>query len=181
MTYAPRPFTKPKARNPAEAADLYQYKLDKRWPFIMRGYDNADDCDFRKYGLNIRPDNKPIVRGISYDTACFFLHSQYMFLGERMYTFIHLIHLHGSVIFRPLMFDNFSDAYRYAYAHGCKITKKQTIEIDVVDFLTDESCDDNDMFVETVELTYYNNLNPMEVSASIKNHVHKRQTAKKRE
>lgn len=150
---APKPFTLPRARNPSEARMLYDYKLSKRFPFIMRGYDIEDMNDFRKFGTVVREDNKPIVRGLTYDTAYFFLHSQVKIGGETSFIFIHMIKDRGDISFRPLMFEGFSEAYRYAYAHGCKVNKKPNFTVDLVEFMTADTLDDIDLFVDTIDYT----------------------------
>jgi hypothetical protein len=150
---APLPYVKPKAKNPAEARALYEHKLHKKWPFLGEGYDWDDINEFRRYGKTLREDNKPVIRGITYDAAYFFLHSTQWFRGCRTYTFIHMIQERDATFFRPLMFTDFSEAYTYAYAHGCKVNKKPLLTMDHILEFMDAETEDIDMFVEYVEFS----------------------------
>lgn len=149
MTYAPRPFTKPKAKDPQFARELYEYKLYKRYPFLTAptGYDWDEIKEYRVYGTTVNPDNKPIVRGMTHDTAYFYLHSSQVLLGQQCYTFIHLVQHTGSIIFRGLLFTDFTEAYRYAVAYGCTIVKPYQVDIDYLQFIMGKLTD-IDMFVD---------------------------------
>jgi len=130
---------------------LYRHKLDKKYPFLdARGYDYEDMDDFRKYSEAARRGGMPAVKGFSYDNAYFFLHSSVRVQNQLCYIFIHMLKDKGNIHFKGLMFDDFSTAYRYAYAHGCHITKKQSIEVDLTDLIAGE-VDDIDMFVDSID------------------------------
>lgn len=109
--------------------------------------------DFRAFGKFVRPDCLPNVKGIVFDNSYFWLHSQSTLHGCITYTFIHAISEAGTVVFRPLMFDKseLSAAYRYAIAYGCKVNKKPTLDITILDFMAD-AMEDIDLFVETIQL-----------------------------
>lgn len=147
---APKPFTKPRADNPQRARALYEHKLNKRWPYEARGYDREFDADYHIYGVTLRESNKPCPRVITRDTDFFYLQSQQMYLGEQTYTFIHHIIDGTFECFRALLFTNFSDAYRYAIAHGCHINKRPSVRMSLLDYLQADT-EDVDMFVANVE------------------------------
>ncbi len=149
MTYAPRPYTRPKAKDPQKARELYEYKLYKRWPFLTAptGYDWEEMLDFRPFGKIVNPDNKPVVRGMTHDTAYFYLHSTQVLSSVQCYTFIHLVQNTGTVLFRGLMFTDFTSAYRYANAYGCTIIKPESVDIDYLQYIMGKLTD-IDMFVD---------------------------------
>lgn len=150
--YTPKLFNKPRADNPDQAAALIAHRLHKRYPFLTtRGYDRDYDSDFRTYGLTVRPDKLPIPRAISWDTAFFFLHSQWKHAdGTTCYTFIHMIVDATVHTFRALVFTDFSEAYRYAYSHGCTITKAPMVTMSILDFLQADT-EDVDLFASTID------------------------------
>ena len=148
MPLAPKPFSYPKAKTPYDAHDLYEYKLDKRFPFrTATGYDWDEITEFRVYSKIVQEDNKPIVRGMTHDMAYFYLHSSYVLLNTRCYTFIHLEQKYGNIRFRGLCFTDFVDAYRYANAYGCTIVKSDAVRINVIDYIT-HKLDGIDVFVD---------------------------------
>ncbi len=149
MSYAPKPFTRPKARDVQQARELYEYKLFKKYPFLTAptGYDWDEITEYRVYGKTVQDDNKPVVRGMTHDTAYFYLHSSQVLLGQQCYTFVHLVQHTGSVIFRGLLFTDFVEAYRYANAYGCTIVKSATVDLDYLQFIMGK-LDSIDMFVD---------------------------------
>lgn len=146
MTYAPRLQSVKLRNDPNTARDLYEYKTDKRWPFIQAtGYDWDEITEYRVYSKIVQEDNKPIVRGMTHDTAYFYLHSSFRLsspngyaYGPQCYTFIHLEQKYGNVRFRGLCFTDFSEAYRYANAYGCTIVKSDAVVLDFIDYITDK-------------------------------------------
>lgn len=146
---APKPFTRPRAKDPQKARELYEYKLYKKYPFLTApvGYDWDEITDFRPYGKTVNPDNKPVVRGMTHDTAYFYLHSSQVLLGRQCYTFIHLVQNTGTVVFRGLLFEDFSSAYRYANVYGCTIVKSHQVDIDYLQYIMGK-LSDVDMFVD---------------------------------
>lgn len=139
MPIAPKKYTAPRARNPADAHDLYQYKLDKKFPFrTATGYDWDEISEFRVYSKIVQENNKPIVRGMTHDMAYFYLHSSYRLLNTQCYTFIHLEQKYGNIRFRGLCFTDFVDAYRYANAYGCTVVKSTAVVLDYIDYITNK-------------------------------------------
>lgn len=130
---------------PNKARELYEHKLNKRWPFLQaRGYDWEEITDYHSYGRTIRPDNLPTVRAYQRETDFFYLHSTKVLRGVQCYTFLHIRRDTGDV--RGLMFTDFTSAYRYAYAHGCHIVRKpQTFE-DITEYMRVKYADDADLF-----------------------------------
>jgi hypothetical protein len=147
---APKPYSRPRAANPQEARALYEHKINKRYPFVAKGYDSEYDCDYRIYGKTVREDKLPVARAITCDTAFFFLNSQQTFRGCETYTFIHMV-IDGPIEqFKALLFTEFASAYRYAIAHGCHINKKPDVRMSILDFLQADT-EDVDMFVEAID------------------------------
>lgn len=152
MPLAPKPFSAPRARNPTEAKQLYDHKLSKRYPFhVARAYDWEAMEDFRAYGRMVRQDNLPQVDGITFDNQYFWLHTQSVLHGCTSYTFIHLLTENGTTQFRPLLFDCFSAAYRYAHAYGCQVNKRPLYIASILDFMA-EAMDDVDMFIDCISI-----------------------------
>lgn len=148
MTYAPRVQSVKLKNDIYTANDLYQYKLDKKFPFrTATGYDWDEITEFRVYSKVVQEHNKPIVRGITHDMAYFYLHSSYVLLNTQCYTFIHLEQKYGNVRFRGLCFTDFVEAYRYANAYGCTIVKTATVDIDYLQFIMGK-LDAIDVFVD---------------------------------
>lgn len=142
---------RPKARNPREAIELVQHKLEKKWPFLYaKGYDTEHYEDYHTYGKFVRQDNLPNVKSTIQDNSYFFLHSR---ISDDKYIFVHVIRDRGDVVFRGLMFENYKEAYKYAHTYGCRIKTLSNIRIDVAEFLTHET-EDIDMFVDTIWYTY---------------------------
>lgn len=148
MTYAPSKQHAKLRNDPYTAHDLYEYKLDKKYPFrTATGYDWDEITEFRVYSKVVQPDNKPIVRGITHDMAYFYLHSSYRLLNTQCYTFIHLEQKYGNIRFRGLCFTDFVEAYRYANAYGCTIVKSTDVTFDYIDYIT-HKLDAIDVFVD---------------------------------
>ena len=146
--FAPKPYTAPHAKTPSDAHDLYEYKLDKRWPWrSATGYDWDEISEFRVYSKIVQENNKPIVRGMTHDMAYFYLHSSYMLLNTQCYSFIHLEQKYGNIRFRGLLFTDFVEAYRYANAYGCTIVKSATVDLDYLQYITGK-LDSIDVFVD---------------------------------
>lgn len=137
MTYAPRIQSAKLRNDPYAAHDLYEYKLDKKYPFrTATGYDWDEITEYRVYSKVVQEHNKPIVRGITHDMAYFYLHSSYVLLNTQCYTFIHLEQKYGNIRFRGLCFTDFVEAYRYANAYGCTIVKSDTVTLDYIQYVT---------------------------------------------
>lgn len=149
---APKKFAAPRAKNPTEARQLYDHKLSKKYPFhTARGYDWEHMENFRAYGRTVREDNKPHIEGITFDNEYFWLHAQSTLHGCITYTFIHLQTENGTTYFRPLLFTEFSSAYRYAFAYGCQVNKKPIYIASILDFMA-EAMDDVDMFADCISI-----------------------------
>ena len=148
---APKPFTRPRASDPAKARELYEHRLNKKYPFLRAtGYDWDEMLDYRPFGKIVNPENKPIVRGMTHDTAYFYLHSSQVLSSPNSnegLIFIHLIHNNSGVVFRGLLFEDYSAAYRYANAYGCTIVKKADVTVDYVQYITG-NLTDIDVFVD---------------------------------
>jgi hypothetical protein len=148
MTYAPKKHSAKLRNDPQQANDLYQYKLDKKWPFrTATGYDWDEITEYRVFSKVVQQDNKPIVRGITHDMAYFYLHSSYVLLNTQCYTFVHLEQKYGNIRFRGLCFTDFVDAYRYANAYGCTVVKSTEVTINYIDYIT-HKLDGIDVFVD---------------------------------
>jgi hypothetical protein len=148
MTYAPRVQSTKLRNDVTTAIDLYEYKLDKKYPFrTATGYDWDEITEYRVYSKLVQEDNKPIVRGITHDMAYFYLHSSYVLLNTQCYTFIHLEQKYGNIRFRGLCFTDFVDAYRYANAYGCTVVKSSEVELNYIDYIT-HKLDGIDVFVD---------------------------------
>lgn len=157
----------PKAKNPHEACALYAHKLQKRFPFNdIRGYDFEELTDYRTYGKTLREDNKPNVRQYANAYGLFYLHSTVKQPdGSSAYIFVHCIKELSDIKFRGLMFTNYSEAYRYANAHGCHIIRKPTFSMDILDFLQADT-DDIDLFVDRVDFGFGARLRAQHTSVS---------------
>lgn len=131
-----------------QAVDLYEYKLDKKYPFrTATGYDWEELTEYRVYSKIVQQDNKPIVRGMTHDMAYFYLHSSYVLLKTQCYTFIHLEQKYGNIRFRALCFTDFSEAYRYANVYGLTIVKSTAVRFEYIDYIT-HKLDGIDVFVD---------------------------------
>lgn len=135
-------------RSVYDAREQYDYNMDKKYPFrTATGYDWDEITEYRVYSKIVQENNKPIVRGMTHDTAYFYLHSSQMLSSYQCYTFIHLEQKYGNIRFRALLFTDFSSAYRYANAYGCTIVKSATVDLDYLSYITNKLTD-IDIFVD---------------------------------
>lgn len=140
--------SRPIARNPQQARELYEYKMAKRWPFLeARAYDTEYDSDYHTFGKTIRANgNKPDPKGIIQSDNYFFYHSKI----RDAYIFVHCLRRFDRIFIRGLAFESISSAYSYAHRYGCKIHKRP-LQLDITDFMTVYDADDIDMVIDKID------------------------------